>query len=170
MLVTRAAAAGTLQWYIEDTGTSVAGIMRFHITACYRAYLSFLERSQRTLPLEGEARAARAAQVCRAVGAMQSSADETDAEGLTPLMRTAAPCAKFGDCQREYNPFFPESERTGPPVGGRPLSTARELSGGRARRARAGRGDMNRCRRKRCGQNANSGELGSQRAVSRMSS
>ncbi len=30
-------------------------------------------------------------------------------------------------------------ERTCPPVGGRPLSTARELPGGRARRARAGR-------------------------------
>jgi len=39
--------------------------------------------------------------------------------------------------------FFPESERTGPPVGGRPHSTARELPGGRARRALAGRGDMN---------------------------
>jgi hypothetical protein len=50
--------------------------------------------------------------------------------------------------------FFPESERTGPPVGGRPLSTARELQGGRARRARARRGDMKRCGLKHCGQNA----------------
>ena len=29
--------------------------------------------------------------------------------------------------------FFPESERTGPPVGGRPHSTARALPGGRVR-------------------------------------
>ena len=39
--------------------------------------------------------------------------------------------------------FFPDSERTGPPVGGRPHSTAREHPGVRARRALAGRGDMN---------------------------
>jgi hypothetical protein len=63
-----------------------------------------------------------------------------------------------GPSRRHAEQFFPESERTGPPVGGLPLSTARELPGGRARRTRAGRGDMNRdrCRRKRCasGQNA----------------
>ncbi len=51
-------------------------------------------------------------------------------------------------------PFFPESERTSPSVGGRPHSTARALPGGRARRTQAERGDMNRCRRKRCGQSA----------------
>jgi ankyrin repeat protein len=62
-------------------------MMRNTITMHHRAYLAFLER---TLPAGGEARAAAAARVCRAMGVMQSSADEVDAEGLTPLMRAAA--------------------------------------------------------------------------------
>ena len=61
--------------------------MRDTVTARHRAYLSFLER---TLPAAGEARAAAAVRLCRAMGAMQSSADEADAEGFSPLMRAAA--------------------------------------------------------------------------------
>ena len=87
MLATRAAAVGTLRGYIENPGVNMENVMRNPITAWHRAFLSFLER---TLPADGEARAAGAARVCRAMGAMQSSADEADAEGLTPLMRAAA--------------------------------------------------------------------------------
>ncbi len=86
MLETRAAAAGTLRLYIEDPGARMEAMMRTPISTLHRAYLSFLER---TLPTAGEARAAAAARLCRAMGAMQSSADEADAEGLTPLMRAA---------------------------------------------------------------------------------
>ena len=87
MLETRAAAVATLRGYIEDPGAQMEGVMRDTITTRHRAYLAFLER---TLPADGEARASAAARVCRAIGAMQSSADEPDAEGLTPLMRAAA--------------------------------------------------------------------------------
>jgi hypothetical protein len=87
MLATRAAAVGTLRGYIENPGISIENVMRNPITTWHRVFLSFLER---TLPADGEARAAGAARVCRAMGAMQSSADEADAEGLTPLMRAAA--------------------------------------------------------------------------------
>ena len=87
MLETRAAAVGTLRGYIENPGDQMEGAMRDTITARHRAYLAFLER---TLPADGEARASAAARVCRAMGAMQSSADEPDAEGHTPLMRAAA--------------------------------------------------------------------------------
>ena len=45
--------------------------------------------------------------------------------------------------------FFPDLERTGPPVGGRQHSTARALPGGRARRTRAECCGMNRCLQKR---------------------
>jgi hypothetical protein len=50
--------------------------------------------------------------------------------------------------------FFPNSGRTCPPVYGRQHSTARVHPGGLARRTRAERCDMNRCRWQRCGQNA----------------
>jgi ankyrin repeat protein len=87
MLDTRAAAVGTLRLYIESPGEQMQAVMRDPITTRLRGYLAFLER---TLPAAGEARALAAARVCRTMGAMQSSADETDAEGLTPLMRAAA--------------------------------------------------------------------------------
>jgi ankyrin repeat protein len=87
MLETRAAAVATRRGYIENPGAVMETVMRDTITAWHRAYLAFLER---TLPADGEARASAAARVCRAMGAMQSSADEPDAEGLTPLMRAAA--------------------------------------------------------------------------------
>ena len=71
-----------------QTGVQMESVMRETITARHRTYLAFLER---TLPAaEGEARAAAAGRLCRAMGAMQASADEADAEGLTPLMRAAA--------------------------------------------------------------------------------
>jgi ankyrin repeat protein len=85
MLETRAAAVATLRGYMEDRGANMEMVMRDTIVNRRRVYLSFLER---TLPAEGEARAAAAVQLCRAIGA--SSADEADAEGLTPLMRAAA--------------------------------------------------------------------------------
>jgi len=87
MLDTRDAAVATLRGYIANPGVPMELVMRTPITAWHRAYLSFLER---TLPAAGEARAAAAGRLCRAMGAMQSSADEADAEGLTPLMRAAA--------------------------------------------------------------------------------
>jgi hypothetical protein len=87
MLDTRAAAVSTLRGYIEDPGDQIQSVMRSTITARHRAYLAFLER---TLPAAGEGRAAAAGRLCRAMGAMRSSAKEADAEGLTPLMRAAA--------------------------------------------------------------------------------
>ena len=87
MLETRAAAVGTLRGYIEDPGVCMETVMRTPITTRHRAYLSFLER---TLPADGEARAAGAARVCRAMGAMQSSADEVDAEGRVRHRRIQA--------------------------------------------------------------------------------
>jgi ankyrin repeat protein len=87
MLETRAAAVATLRGYMEDDQVSIENVMRSFISDQRRTYLAFLER---TLPAEGEARAAAAGRLCRAMGVMQSSADETDAEGLTPLMRAAA--------------------------------------------------------------------------------
>jgi len=87
MLDTKAAAVATLRGYIANLGAQMESVMRDTITGCHRSYLSFLER---TLPAAGEARAAAAGRLCRAMGAMQSSADEADAEGLTPLMRAAA--------------------------------------------------------------------------------
>jgi hypothetical protein len=66
--------------------------------------------------------------------------------------------------------FFPESERTGPPVGGRPLSTVPDTPGARARRARAVR-EMTIVSSKAARENAlYSAELGSHRTVSRRSS
>jgi hypothetical protein len=87
MLETRAAAVATLRGYIENPGAQMEGLMRDTIATRHRAYLAFLERS---LPAEGEARAAAAGRLCRAMGAMQSSVDEADTEGFTPLMRAAA--------------------------------------------------------------------------------
>ncbi len=87
MLETRAAAVSTLRWYLEDPGLAIEAAMRGPLLAGHRGYLSFLER---TLPAEGEARARGAGRLCRAMGLMQASADEADAEGLTPLMRAAA--------------------------------------------------------------------------------
>jgi ankyrin repeat protein len=87
MLDTRAAAVCTLHGYIEDPSMHMETVMRGTITVQHRSYLAFLER---TLPAEGEARAAAAARVCRAMGAMRSSPEEVDAEGLTLLMRAAA--------------------------------------------------------------------------------
>ena len=87
MLETSAAATSTLRCYIEDPGMFIETVMRDTITTRHRAYLAFLER---TLSAEGEARESSAGRLCRAMGAMQSSVDEVDAEGLTPLMRAAA--------------------------------------------------------------------------------
>ncbi len=87
MLETRAAAVATLRGYIEDPGATMATVMRTTIATRQREYLALLEQ---TLPAEGEARAGAAVRLCRAMGAMQSSADEEDAEGLTLLMRAAA--------------------------------------------------------------------------------
>jgi hypothetical protein len=86
MLETKAAAVATLRGYIADTSMPMECVMRDTLATRHRAYLAFLER---TLPTEGEARAAAAGRLCRAMGAMQSSADEVDEEGLTPLMRAA---------------------------------------------------------------------------------
>ncbi len=65
----------------------------------HRAYLAF-RVLERTLPAEGEARAAAAGRLCRAMGAMRSSADEADTEGLTPLKRAAADGAVVGVLRR----------------------------------------------------------------------
>jgi ankyrin repeat protein len=87
MLETRAAAVATLRGYMENPGVNMEYVMRDTISARNRAYLSFLER---TLPSDGEARAVAAERLCRAMGSMRSSAEEEDAEGLTPLMLAAA--------------------------------------------------------------------------------
>jgi hypothetical protein len=87
MLETKAAAVATLRGYIEDPEAQIEAVMRNPIRGHFKAYLAFLER---TLPAEGEARAAAAARLCRAMGVMQSSADEVDGDGITPLMRAAA--------------------------------------------------------------------------------
>jgi hypothetical protein len=87
MLETRAAAIATLRGYIEDPGAQMQAVMRQTITTMHRAYLSFLER---TLPAEGKARTRAAERLCQAMGRMQKSVEEVDAEGLTPLMRAAA--------------------------------------------------------------------------------
>ena len=76
MLDTKAAAVATLRGYIENPGTLMELVMRNPITSWHRYYLAFLER---TLPASGEARAAAAGRLCRAMGAMQSSADEVRA-------------------------------------------------------------------------------------------
>jgi hypothetical protein len=87
MLETRAAAVSTLRAYIADPGRRIEDVMRTTLVSQHRAYLSFLER---TLPPNGAERASAAVQLCRAMGIMQASAEEEDAEGLTPLMRAAA--------------------------------------------------------------------------------
>jgi ankyrin repeat protein len=86
MLVTGAAAVSSLRLYLEDPGSQMECRMRESLMTGHRAYLGYLAR---TLPAEGEERAAAAARLCRALGAMEASADERDAEGLTPLMRAA---------------------------------------------------------------------------------
>ena len=88
-LAVGAAAVSCLQWYLEDPGCSMNLLMRTPLMAGHRGYLGFLER---TLPAAaGPARAAAAAALCRALGVLAgASADERDAEGLTPLMRAAA--------------------------------------------------------------------------------
>jgi hypothetical protein len=87
MLETRAAAVATLRGYLEDPGVYVKNVMRGTIAYRHRVYLAYLER---TLPTAGEARVTAAGRLCRFMGVMQSSADEPDAEGLTPLMCAAA--------------------------------------------------------------------------------
>jgi hypothetical protein len=87
MLETSAAAVSTLRGYIEDRNLPIEAVMRNTITGQHRAYLSFLERM---LPAAGEARASAAVELCRVMGVMQSSADEVNTEGLTPLMHAAA--------------------------------------------------------------------------------
>ena len=87
MLEIRAAAVGTLRGYIEDPGVPIETVMRSTIMTQHRDYLSFMEK---IMPAEGKARVLAAARLCRALGAMQSSVDEADSEGLTPLMRAAA--------------------------------------------------------------------------------
>jgi hypothetical protein len=87
MLATGAAAVSNLRLYLEDTGRQMESQMRDSLMTGHRAYLGYLAR---TLPAAGEERAAAAGRLCRALGAMEASADERDAEGLTLLMRAAA--------------------------------------------------------------------------------
>jgi hypothetical protein len=87
MLETKAAALSTLRSYIEDPGVKIEALMRESIAERHRIYLAFLER---TLPPNSGERAVAAGRLCRAMGAMQSWADEEDAEGFTRLMRSAA--------------------------------------------------------------------------------
>jgi cytohesin len=87
MLQTRAAAAAALRWYLEFETTEVQLVMRLSLRECERRYHAALERS---LPAVGARRAAAAVGLCRALGLLEESAAETDAEGLTPLMRAAA--------------------------------------------------------------------------------
>jgi hypothetical protein len=87
MLATGAAAVSNLRLYLEDPGRSMENRMRGLFMTGHRRYLGYLAR---TLPAAGGERAAAAARLCRALGAMEASADERDAEGLTPLMRAAA--------------------------------------------------------------------------------
>jgi hypothetical protein len=87
MLATGAAAVSCLRLYLEDPGSLMETRMRGSLMTEHRMYLGYLAR---TLPAAGEERAVAAGRLCRALGAMESSADERDAEGLTPLMRAAA--------------------------------------------------------------------------------
>ena len=87
MLATGAAAISNLRLYLEDPGSQMATRMRDSLMTNHIAYLGYLAR---TLPAAGEERAAAAGRLCRALGAMEASADERDADGLTPLMRAAA--------------------------------------------------------------------------------
>ncbi len=64
-----------------------------------------------------------------------------------PKVVTFARLGLIGHFFRGTEPFFPESERTGPPVGGRPHSIVPGTPGARTRRARAVR-VMTWCRRK----------------------
>ncbi len=81
----KAAAVSTLRAYVEDAGLLMQTVMRRSIAIWHRVYVAFLERK---LPAEGEARAVKAVQLCRAMGV--SSSDEADGAGWTPLMRAAA--------------------------------------------------------------------------------
>jgi hypothetical protein len=87
MLATGAAAVSCLRVYVENSGSQIELLMRDSLMTNHRAYLGYLAR---TLPPSGEERAAAAARLCRALGAMEASADERDADGLTPLMCAAA--------------------------------------------------------------------------------
>jgi hypothetical protein len=87
MLATGAAAVSCLRLYLEDPGNQMGSQMRYLLMTGHRMYLGYLAR---TLPVAGWDRAATAGRLCRALGAMEASADERDAEGLTPLMRAAA--------------------------------------------------------------------------------
>ena len=86
MLETRAAAVSSLRSYIEKNNT-ISTFWKDTIFTSHRDYLNFMEQK---LPAEDEARAAAAARLCRVMGAMRSSVDETDVEGFTPLMRATA--------------------------------------------------------------------------------
>jgi hypothetical protein len=87
MLATGAAAVSCLRLYLEDPGSPMEARMRDSLMTGHRGYLGYLAR---TLPAAGEERAAAAARLCRALGAMRESSNERNAEGLTPLMHAAA--------------------------------------------------------------------------------
>ena len=87
MIAAGSAAESCLRWYLEDQVRQVTEVMFLSITTGHRLYLGFLER---TMPSTGEARAAQAVRLCRAMGVIEASAEEADAEGLTPLIRAAA--------------------------------------------------------------------------------
>ena len=82
-----AAAESGLRLYLEDTGWDMENVMRTSPMGLHRAYLGFLER---TLPTTGREREVAAVRLCLALGAMEASPHEVDADGLTPLMRAAA--------------------------------------------------------------------------------
>ena len=86
-LVTGAAAVSCLRWYLEDPAQQIQVLMKSSIRSGHRGYLGFLER---TLPETGDARATAAGRLCQALGAMEESPNEADAEGLTPLIHAAA--------------------------------------------------------------------------------
>ena len=86
MLATSAAAVSCLRLYLEDQDNPIEALMRTSMMTSHRAYVGFLWR---TLPAAGEARAAAAGRLCQALGLMEASPDEVDAEGFTPLMRAA---------------------------------------------------------------------------------
>jgi hypothetical protein len=87
MLAAGAAAVSCLRRYLEDPGDQMQNEMRSSLMTGHRAYLGYLAR---TLLAAGEERAEAAGRLCRALRAMQASADKRDAEGLTLLMRAAA--------------------------------------------------------------------------------
>ena len=86
MLATGAAAVSNLRWYLEDAGVQAETLMRLSLMGGHRSYLACLER---TMPAVGEERVAVAERLCRALGVMLEDVNESDADGLTLLMRAA---------------------------------------------------------------------------------